>query len=329
MTSSSRTALVPMIWPGRDHDGARKARRRSLMAAWPARPRLLLTSPMFDKSWLADAGGSVPGWDVSEDIRTLAAAEAVVFHLPQVSGIERLAKPPGQVWIGVSAECDVYYPQQVAPDLLSRLDVVASYHQDSDFPLNYTSPARLHELLRPVPEKQGDALVCALISNGHSRSGREARVIELERWLPVHHYGRWRSTHRREDFGRATKLDILGRYRFSLAYENCIDRDYVTEKWFDCLLAGCVPVYLGAPNIAEFAPAPDSYIDATAFSDAAALARHLHAVASSPASYAQFFAWKNRPLPAAFVRLFEGQEIPFLRRLCAWLDNERVAGAAG
>jgi hypothetical protein len=317
-----------MIWPGRDRDGARKARRRRHMAAWPARPQLLLTTPMFDRSWLADARGSVPGWDVSEDVGTLARANAVVFHLPQVAGIERLAKPQGQVWIGVSAECDVYYPQQIAAHLLARLDVVASYHQDSDFPLNYTSPVRLPELLRPFPAKQDDALVCALISNGHSRSGREARVIELERWLPVHHYGHWRSTHRRDDLGRATKLDILSRYRFNLAYENCIDRDYVTEKWFDCLLAGCVPVYLGAPNIAEFAPAPDSYVDATAFGDTAALARHLCEIAASPAAYASFFSWKQRPLPASFVRLFDGQEIPFLHRLCAWLEGERAAGGA-
>lgn len=286
---------------------------------------MLLTTPMFDKSWLADAGGSVSGWDVSENLVDLGTANAVVFHLPQVKGIEGLHKPRGQLWIGVSAECDVYYPRQIDPVLLSRLDVLASYHQDSDFPINYTCPTRLADVLKPPPPKTDDSLICSLISNGHSRSGREARVIELERWLPLHHYGRWRSTHRAEDQGRATKLDILRRYRFNLAYENCIDRDYVTEKWFDCLLAGCVPVYLGAPNIADFAPAPDSYVDASTFDDPAALARHLREAASSPERYARYFAWKKRPLPESFARLFEGQDIPFLRRLCAWLDSERVA----
>ncbi len=207
--------------------------------------------------------------------------------------------------------------------MLDRLDVVASYHQDADFPLNYTSPTRLADLLAPPPEKD-DALVCALISNGHSRSDREANVVALEQHLPVHHYGRWRSTHRGFDAGRKTKLDILRRYRFNLAYENCIDRDYVTEKWFDCLASGCVPVYLGAPNIADFAPSSDSYIDATKFADAAALAHHLRELAASPQAYAHHFDWKQRPLPPAFTRLFEGQEIPFLRRLCAWLDGERA-----
>ena len=30
--------------------------------------------------------------------------------------------------------------------------------------------------------------------------------------------------------------------RFCLAYENSIDEDYVTEKLFDCLRAGAIPV---------------------------------------------------------------------------------------
>jgi len=317
-----------MSWPGVDRDGQRRARRRALLAGMPARPRLLLTTPMFDKSWLADAGGSVPGWDVSEDPRTLAQAHVVVFHLPQVSGIERLRKPPGQLWIGISAECDVYYPGQCDPALLARLDAVASYHQESDFPLNYTCPATLEGLLRPAPPKNDEDLVCALISNGDSRSGREARVIALEQELPVHHYGRWRSTHRREDAGRGTKLALLGRYRFNLAYENCIDRDYVTEKWFDCLLAGCVPVYLGAPNIADFAPAPDSYVDASRFPDAARLAAHLRALAAAPAAYNAMFEWKRRSLPARFSALFADQQRPFLQRLCEWLERERGAVVA-
>jgi hypothetical protein len=312
-----------MNWPGRDAASTRRVRRRQLIAGFPARPLLLLTTRMFDKSWLADAGGSVPGWDVSENVADLPRANAVTFHLPQVRGMALMPKPQGQLWIGISAECDVYYPLQIDPALLARLDVVASYHQDSDFPLNYTSPATLRGLLQPPPPKDDDALICALISNGASRSGREARVLELERHLPVAHYGRWRSTHRRLDRGRATKLDILRRYRFNLAYENCIDHDYVTEKWFDCLLAGCVPVYLGAPNIADFAPSLDCYIDATWFPDAAALAAYIRD-AASPDRYARFFDWKWRPLPPAFVNLFEGQTEPFLRRLCAWLDGERA-----
>lgn len=52
-----------------------------------------------------------------------------------------------------------------------------------------------------------------------------------------------------------TKLPVLKKYKFSICYENTInDPGYITEKIFDSIFAGCVPIYLGAPNITEFIP---------------------------------------------------------------------------
>jgi len=57
------------------------------------------------------------------------------------------------------------------------------------------------------------------------------------------------------------KLEVLSRYRFSLCYENAGNyAGYITEKILDCLLAGTVPVYGGAPNIKNWIPA-DCFID--------------------------------------------------------------------
>ncbi len=51
------------------------------------------------------------------------------------------------------------------------------------------------------------------------------------------------------------KLDYLKKYRFCICYENIKNiSGYVTEKIFDCFRAGCVPVYWGASNIAEYIP---------------------------------------------------------------------------
>lgn len=43
--------------------------------------------------------------------------------------------------------------------------------------------------------------------------------------------------------------------------ENSIATDYVTEKLYDAFVAGCVPLYYGAPNIEDLLPDPDSIID--------------------------------------------------------------------
>ena len=51
------------------------------------------------------------------------------------------------------------------------------------------------------------------------------------------------------------KVDYLKLYKFAFAYENVKGvPGYVTEKIFDCFHAGCVPVYLGAPNVDQYIP---------------------------------------------------------------------------
>src|SRR3989344_3566493 len=56
------------------------------------------------------------------------------------------------------------------------------------------------------------------------------------------------------------KIATLKRYRFALCFENAIFPGYITEKIFDAMFAGCVPVYYGAPDIAEYVDQP-SFID--------------------------------------------------------------------
>ncbi len=51
------------------------------------------------------------------------------------------------------------------------------------------------------------------------------------------------------------KREILKRYKFSICYENACDYSgYITEKIFDSLFAGCIPIYRGADNIAAYIP---------------------------------------------------------------------------
>lgn len=70
------------------------------------------------------------------------------------------------------------------------------------------------------------------------------------------------------------KLDTLRHFRFALCFENCVFPGYVTEKIFDCFLAGCIPVYLGAPDITDFIP-KESFIDFREFGNYIELDRFL------------------------------------------------------
>ena len=75
----------------------------------------------------------------------------------------------------------------------------------------------------------------------------------------------------------AEKLEVLGRYRFTIATENYRGySNYISEKIIHPLLAGSVPVYLGDENIASVVP-PAAFIDARRFRDPARLLQYLAA----------------------------------------------------
>ena len=99
----------------------------------------------------------------------------------------------------------------------------------------------------------------------------------------------------------STKLAVIGRYKFTLAYENSQAEGYVTEKFFHPLIAGSVPVYWGAPDVGGFAPHPSSYVNAEDFGSAAELAAHLAYLDRNDTAYNEMLAWKDEPLGDRFL----------------------------
>lgn len=73
----------------------------------------------------------------------------------------------------------------------------------------------------------------------------------------------------------ASKKAVYEKYQFSICYENVRNfKGYITEKIFDCFLGGCIPVYLGADNIADHIPA-DAFIDKRKFANYEALYQYI------------------------------------------------------
>lgn len=74
------------------------------------------------------------------------------------------------------------------------------------------------------------------------------------------------------------KYETLKKYKFCLAFENEEKtKGYITEKIFDCLLSGTIPIYLGADNITDYIPA-DCFIDLRKFSGFPALEKYLRSI---------------------------------------------------
>ncbi|WP_374334978.1 glycosyltransferase family 10 domain-containing protein [Leeia sp.] len=91
-------------------------------------------------------------------------------------------------------------------------------------------------------------------------------------WLP---YWRHRKTLMSIYKGACeSKYTVLGGYDFALCFENMTMQGYVTEKIFDCLYAGTIPVYLGASDIASLIPEA-CYVDYRNYSSPQEMWRHL------------------------------------------------------
>jgi hypothetical protein len=71
-----------------------------------------------------------------------------------------------------------------------------------------------------------------------------------------------------------SKRQAMRPYKFAIAYENAVYPGYLTEKIFDAFFAGCVPIYLGAPDVLDYLPA-QTFINRNDFADNEALYRYL------------------------------------------------------
>ena len=148
-------------------------------------------------------------------------------------------------------ESESHYPILARrAELGAVFDVWMTYQRDSDVWCPYFDCGMIVGLQAPPIEKTAARPAAAFMPSPYDLSGRRALLDELMQEMPVDSYGK--INRNRSLPPRRTALSQAAdncRYKFTFAFENAISRDYVTEKFFDPLLAGSVPVYLGAPNV--------------------------------------------------------------------------------
>lgn len=282
--------------------------------------KLILVYNTMWKSPLPIPFHEIPeGYVYTTDRRYLDRADAVVFHLPTLKSEleDDLEKPDGQKWIAWSLECEENYPILKDEELMELFDYKMTYHQHADIIYPYYT-ANHPRLFRQMPDfEQKTGQVCALISSRINKSGREKYLQELMQHIEIDSYGRLFNNRKMEqDTGRDAKIKLYSRYKFVIAFENSCAPDYVTEKFFDPLTAGAVPIYLGAPNIDRFAPGKNCFVDVRDFDSPPALAAFINECCRDEGMYRKFFEWKKEPLAASFLAKTEIQQVnPFIR-LC-------------
>jgi hypothetical protein len=162
----------------------------------------------------------------------------------------------------------------------------------------------LEQLRQPAPPKKAGCLVASFISSHFDRSGRLTYLKELSKYVDIHHYGKYLGNRfLQEDRWRETKLEVFCRYKCLIAFENSISVDYVTEKFYDALLTGAVPVYLGAPNITDYSPVTKCFINVDDYRSPRELADYLLALGRDESIWQLLIAWKELPFNKEFVEM--------------------------
>ena len=112
------------------------------------------------------------------------------------------------------------------------------------------------------------------------------------------------------------KSEVLESYLFSLAFENSIEEDYVTEKFVQSIVAGSIPVVVGAPNIRQFAPSENSYLHIKTLKDVQGVAQAMKRVMEDEKLYQEMVSWKFREPNLGYLALMDLSVVHSSCRLC-------------
>ena len=283
---------------------------------------------------------------LTEDKSHMKSADMVVYHAPTHAQVSQ--RPHKQaIQMFISMEQPKYAKFLQRTDYLEKnFDLISTYSMSNIypgtkvpnlpityFPLNILSPEAVLQPSRPFKDKNGygtEVAVAMFVSNSKAAGASERAKYceELIKHIPIHSYGKVLNNRQEPDMPddprwpaiaqkRARKVKLLSHYKFYLAFENFQVPDYVSEKIYEGLFAGAIPVYRGARDVGRFMPSNDSYIDANDMSPKQ-LADLLKRLSSNEEEYDRYFAFKNKPLPKSFedIALMSYTHPNILCRLC-------------
>lgn len=227
--------------------------------------------------------------------------DAVIVHHREIAkgsaGLPQEPRPRTQKWIWMNYESPVHTPGLWR--LEGKFNLTLSYRADSDIflPYGYLVPRSLqsrdaHPLhALPRAHLKRPRLVAWVISNWSESQARVAFYYKLQRYISVDVYG---GAGHSLPAGRSSVVDCLSKYQFYLALENSQHADYITEKLWNAVVAGAVPVVLGPSrqNYERFLP-PEAFIHVDDFATVRGLARYLLMLRRNPSRLQHHLDWRE------------------------------------
>ncbi|WIA21264.1 hypothetical protein OEZ85_000499 [Tetradesmus obliquus] len=244
----------------------------------------------------------------------LNAADALYYHVPSFSGMPMKKRHPNQLRLAMSLESASYYQALDSPEFMCHFDAEMTYRQCAQV-TNWYSLESFDELFKfpLVPFEEKQHAIAYVNSNCGAVSGRSSIMKALMALngskVPVHSLGNcdhntpWPK-------GNPNKRQVFSKYKFCVTMENSLAHDYVTEKLWDGLAAGCVPIYLGSPSALQMAPDGSSIImydpkGKGSASTVEQLDALMHEIGSNKERYEKMLAWKHKKVEEQPSPLFK------------------------
>ncbi|XP_041851186.1 alpha-(1,3)-fucosyltransferase 4-like [Melanotaenia boesemani] len=248
----------------------------------------------------------IRGCALTDDVSAYLEADAVIIHHREIAtgsvDLPPEPRPRAQKWIWMNYESPSHTPNLVLFEGIFNLTM--SYRSDSDIflPYGYLVPrARkagglqsnfAHPLSLPsYSNRLRYRFVAWVISNWSESHVRVAFFYQLRRYIHIDVFGR---AGRPLPQGSGNVVQLIGGYMFYLALENSQHTDYVTEKLWNAVMAGTVPVVLGPSrqNYERFLP-PEAFIHVDDFPTVQELARYLLLLRRDPAKLKRHLDWRG------------------------------------
>ena len=263
-------------------------------------------------------------WVITTDRRYLQEADVVVFHIPYlIQELEKdIVKPEKQIWVGWYMEAENKYPELRNPEVTDLFDIWMSYKNEANVTYPFYKYDYINLFTQQLLRKPELNKALMVSSNTIYENTQQEYLKELMEYIEFDsYYDDLGPICQREPDYHQEKQNSYRSHKFVIAFEEFADADYVTDKFYDTLLAGAVPIYLGAPNIEEFAPGDNCFVDVRQFESPKSLADFIKKCYEDEQLYAKFFGWRNQPLRQSFLNKINEQKEHPLVRLCRKVDE--------
>lgn len=213
------------------------------------------------------------------------------------------------------------------------------------FPTNWVPPPAFFLEVEPIPvlQKRSHPLVTSVISHSYTpvrvdmmaalkrrhisyhQFGSQGRTISITQYLKSFASGpHLQPTEQEHQQSRVEKEDAIRWSKFHLALEHTSQSGYMSEKVWQCLRVGTVPIYYGAPEAGFFLP-PHSTIFVRDYGSHDELIDYLLYLDKNDTAYLEYLEWRqllHQP-SHAYTRFLKryGQGEMFHQHLCLALTS--------